>query len=429
MPTSSRTPSTTPAITTQLRKSDPTSVKSGALVIGVHSGPTGAARPSAPKRGRSVRSPLRRDDGWGSESLANPVRWPRCLRPRESRRRCWPSSGWARRQVRPRGAAAGCRLGRPRARRHRHGRLRPAGHHGRAGPGCCRRRRDGGVRVPPIPQRDPADAGHPSDRGDRPGSRQAHAGERPHRRRRRPRGATVPRLGEHTTRGPGARTFRRDHPGERQRQRAAGRRPRRAVAGRPRLRGHPRGGDRARSTPRLSSCATARGARPAISAWSARASRSTPAAEPQATRRDGDDEVRHGRRCGGGRRDAAPSPSWACRSTSALGLPGREHALGCGDPARGDVLTMYGGRTSRCSTPTPRSRSCWPTGSAGVRPVARRAGRRGDLDRRVRRRPRRPGERGPRQRRRAALTRLRPGSRCRRGDVARCRSPRRWPRR
>jgi len=43
MPLSSRTAvSTTPAAATQLRKADPTSVKAGALVIGVHSGPTGA---------------------------------------------------------------------------------------------------------------------------------------------------------------------------------------------------------------------------------------------------------------------------------------------------------------------------------------------------------------------------------------------------
>ena len=79
------------------------------------------------------------------------------------------------------------------------------------------------------------------------------------------------------------------------------------------------------------------------SRWSARASPSTPAASRSSRARDGEDEDRHGRRGGGGRRDhgvARLSPP----STSPAGPWPRTCRPGTAQrPA--DVLTIYGGKT------------------------------------------------------------------------------------
>ena len=77
--------------------------------------------------------------------------------------------------------------------------------------------------------------------------------------------------------------------------------------------------------------------------------------------RHGDDEVRHGRRGRRARGDVRPSPTSACRSRSPAGWPSPRTCRPARPSAPPTCMTTYGGRPSRCSTPTPRAGWSWPT--------------------------------------------------------------------
>ena len=83
----------------------------------------------------------------------------------------------------------------------------------------------------------------------------------------------------------------------------------------------------------------------------------------QAGQLDGDDEVRHVRGRRGRRGDLRDRRARPARPGDGLRLPGREHAVGQGDPARATCSRCTAARPSRCSTPTPRAGSSSPTAS------------------------------------------------------------------
>ncbi len=279
---------------------------------------------------------------------------------------------------------------------------------------------------PATARRDPvgAVALHVTDAADKVGQGRGRSGPDRGRRRGRPRpatGSTPPRTTCARRTSPTGSPRPRTEAGARRSRCSTRRRSRKAGYG-----GILAVGQGSDAPPRLVrlELPPAKGAR-ARSRWSARASRSTPAAYPikPAAGHVGD-EVRHGRRRRGRRRRmlavAALKPKVAVTGVPA---DGREHALRVRPTGRATWSPCTAASGSRCSTPTPRAG--WSSADAIVRACRGRAGlpvRDVDPHRRPGGRARQADRRRDGQRRRCASGSGRPATRSA-SRPGRCRCP------